>query len=196
MQPPQKSKQERARAWVNGYTAVGIGIVVAAIVPGSTSVALIGIEVTMCYQIGKIYRGEKYTMQEATAAARVVGLVAITAQIIALEAMDFIPIAGWAVKGGVAGGVIKTLGEAIIKHYEKLEQQSAGAGYIEVASHSATPAQMNVSPPLLTATPPIIPTAPTVSIEERLRKLAGLHSQNLISQMEHDDKKRQILSEL
>lgn len=188
MQPPQIDKKAKARAWVNGYTAAGTGIVVAAILPGTTSAALMGIEVTMCYQIGKIYRSDKYTMQEAIAAARVVGLVAIAAQMIALEALDFVPGPGWLVKGGVAGGVIKTLGEAVIKHYEKLEQQ-ADASLPPILSSSPIPLP-----------PPIIQTigkvSPMIAIEERLRKLSDLFGQNLISQADYDAKRQQILSEL
>ena len=42
---------------------------------------LAAMEAHMCYQIGKIYRGEDYTMKEAVAVARIVGLVAIAAPI-------------------------------------------------------------------------------------------------------------------
>jgi len=40
-----------------------------------------------------------------------------------MEALNAVPFAGLVVKGGVAGTIIKGLGEAIIAHYEKLEQQ-------------------------------------------------------------------------
>src|SRR6204780_250505 len=105
-------KKARARKWVNGYTVAGTAVVIAAIIPGTTSTALAAMEAHMCYQIGKIYRGEDYTMKEAVAVARIVGLVAIAAPMVALEAANAVPIAGWAVKGTIAGGVIKTLGEA------------------------------------------------------------------------------------
>ena len=79
----------------------------------------------MCYQIGKIYKGEDYTMKEAVAVARIVGLVAIAAPMVALEAANAVPIAGWAVKGTIAGGVIvkHAFGEAIIARYEKMERE-------------------------------------------------------------------------
>lgn len=35
--------------------------VIAAVIPGSTSAALVAMEAHMCYQIGKIYRGDNYT---------------------------------------------------------------------------------------------------------------------------------------
>ena len=110
---------DKARAWVNAYTVGGTGLVIAAVVPGSTTAALATIEATMCYQIGKIYRGDDYTWGEALAAAGVVGLVSVTAKLVALEALNFVPGAGWLVKAPIAGTVIKGLGEAVISHYEK-----------------------------------------------------------------------------
>ena len=43
------SKIKQAREWVNGYALTGTGIVVAAIVPGSTSIALMTIEATLSF---------------------------------------------------------------------------------------------------------------------------------------------------
>ncbi|MFB2917891.1 GTPase [Aerosakkonema funiforme] len=112
------SKQYLAREWVNNYAITGTGIVVAAIVPGATSAALMAIEATMCFHIGRIYRGVDFSMKEAAAIAASVGLAAVAGQIIALEALTLVPWAGWAAKGAIAGGIIKTLGEAIIGYYE------------------------------------------------------------------------------
>ncbi len=53
---PAMSKRDEAKNWVHGYTTVGIGIVIAAIIPGSTSLALMGLDATMAYHIGKIYK--------------------------------------------------------------------------------------------------------------------------------------------
>jgi len=94
-------KKARARKWVNGYTVAGTAVVIAAIIPGTTSTALAAMEAHMCYAIGKIYKGEDYTMKEAVAVARIVGLVAIAAPMVALEAANAVPIAGWAVKGTI-----------------------------------------------------------------------------------------------
>lgn len=116
-----KTKAQKARVWVDGYAIAGAALVIAAVVPGATSAALIVIEGTMCYQIGKIYKGDEYTMGEAVATAGVVGLAAVVGKIAALEALNLLPIAGWAVKAPVAGGVIKALGEAIIMHFERAE---------------------------------------------------------------------------
>ncbi len=116
-----KSKAERARVWVDGFAIGGAALVAAAVVPGATSAALIVIEGTMCLQIGKIYKGDDYTMGEAVATAGVVGLAAVVGKIAALEALNLIPLAGWAIKAPVAGAVIKGLGEAIIYHFERAE---------------------------------------------------------------------------
>ncbi|MFN5472851.1 MAG: hypothetical protein ACK48A_07915 [Pseudanabaena sp.] len=104
------SKRDRAKDWVNGYALTGVGIVAAAIFPGATSVALMSIEGIMCFQIGKIYKGDDYTFGEAATAASVVGLTSIAGQAIALEALNLVPWAGWAAKAAVAGGIIKALG--------------------------------------------------------------------------------------
>ncbi len=115
------SKSERSRVWVNGYAIAGAAAVAAAVFPGTTSVALVAIEGHMCYEIGKIYRGEEYSMGEAIGAAGMVGLASIAGKLVALEALNLLPLVGWAIKAPVAGGVIKALGEVIIAHYEGLE---------------------------------------------------------------------------
>lgn len=115
------SKKQKARRWVHGYVVAGTSIVVAAVIPGGSSAALITMEGHMCYQIGKIYRGDEYSFAEAVAAAGVVGLVGVGAKIAALEALNFVPFAGWVVKAPIAAGVIKGLGETIIAYYEGLE---------------------------------------------------------------------------
>lgn len=116
-----KSKRERAKGWVNGYTVIGTGIVVAAVFPGTTSIALIAIEEHMCCEIGKIFRGENYSLVDAATASTSIGLVAIGVQLAALEACNFLPGPGWLIKGGVAGTTIKLLGESIISFYESIE---------------------------------------------------------------------------
>ena len=182
---PNDDKKIRARKWVNGYTVAGTSIVIAAVIPGSTSAALAAMEGHMCYQIGKIYRGDNYTMQEAVAAARVIGMVAIAAPLLAMEALNAIPFAGWAVKGGVAGGVIKALGEAIISHYEKLERRAEGA-VLEaeiVAPNSQQPAVQ-------------IPMLNQGSVESRLRQIEELFKKGFLTQAERDEKRRQILGEI
>ena len=153
----------------------------------------------MCYQIGKIYRGEDYTMKEAVAVARIVGLVAIAAPMVALEAANAVHIAGWAVKGTIAGGVIKTLGEAIIARYEKMEREGTDTAITDmppvlenpVHAPDALHKMLNPQP-----TPPKIPATSGPTVDDRLRKLTDLFSKKLISQAEYDTKRQQILGEL
>ena len=118
-----KSKAERARTWVNSYVVLGTGIVVAAVVPGSTSAALMAMEGHMCFEIGKIYRGDDFTMAEGMRVAAAVGIAAVIGQVAALEALNLVPFAGWAAKGVIAGGIIKGLGEAIIYHFESVTEE-------------------------------------------------------------------------
>lgn len=111
------SKRQKAKNWVNGYTAVGTGIVIAAVVPGSTSAALIALEATMAYHIGQIYKG-LFTMEDAVEVAKRVGLAAVVGKVAALEALNFVPVAGWAVKAPIAAVVIKMLGDSLIEYFE------------------------------------------------------------------------------
>jgi len=113
------SKRERAKTWVNGYAVTGAAVVIAAIFPGSTSAALMAIEADMCFELGKIYRGDDFTFSEAVAASSAIGLLAAAGKIAALEALNLVPGAGWAAKAAIAGGLIKALGESIIAYYEK-----------------------------------------------------------------------------
>ena len=60
---------------------------------------------TLRYEIGMrkdTTRGFGSALKEAVAVARIVGLVAIAAPMVALEAANAVPIAGWAVKGTIA----------------------------------------------------------------------------------------------
>ncbi|HEY5298687.1 MAG TPA: hypothetical protein VIK59_12275 [Verrucomicrobiae bacterium] len=200
MSTPTDEKKTRARKWVNGYTVAGTAVVIAAIIPGTTSTALAAMEAHMCYAIGKIYKGENYTMKEAVAVARIVGLVAIAAPMVALEAMNAIPVAGWAVKGTIAGGVIKTLGEAIIARYEKMEREGADITITDMPPVLESPAlapdalhKMLTPPP---AIPPKIPATSGHSVDDRLQKITDLFGKKLISQAEYDAKRQQILGEL
>ena len=116
------SRKSQARTWVQGYSATGAGVVIAAIVPGSTAVALIGLEATMYFHIAKIY-GRSITKRDALQAvgngflAKALGTT-IAAKVLALEALNFVPLAGWAVKAPVAYSIIAALGEAIIDQFE------------------------------------------------------------------------------
>lgn len=179
-------KKDRSRRWVHGYTAAGTGIVIAAVIPGMTSAALISMEAHMCYQIGKIYRGDDYTMEEAIAVAKIIGLISVAAPLVAMEALNAVPLAGWAVKGGVAGTVIKGLGEAIIAHYEKLEAQEKGI----IVTDTATVIDVTAT------TTRQFPIAIGSSVHDRLQKIQDLLDRKLITQAEYDTKRQQILDAL
>jgi hypothetical protein len=130
----------------------------------------------------------------------IVGLVAIAAPMVALEAANAVPIAGWAVKGTIAGGVIKTLGEAIIARYEKMEREGTDITITDMPPVLESPAlapdalhKMLNPPPI---PPPKISATSGPTVEDRLKKLAALFGKKLISQAEYDAKRQQILGEL
>lgn len=124
------SKQDRARQWVNGYAVIGAGVAVATFLPGSTSIALISMEAHMCYEIGKIYKGDSFTLKQAIATAGVVGLASVVGKIAALEALNLVPFAGTVSKAAIAGTIIKGLGEAIISYYQEQELMLSPASVI------------------------------------------------------------------
>lgn len=116
-------KKEKARKWVNGYTAAGGAVAAAAIIPGATTAALFALEGTMVYHIGRIYKGDNFTKEEASALAKAAGFAGTVGLGVklAMEGLNFFPVIGWAIKGGIAGGVLKSLGEVIIKYFESIE---------------------------------------------------------------------------
>jgi uncharacterized protein (DUF697 family) len=118
-----RQKRRRAEGWVNGYTATAIAaVVVVSPVPGAATPILCGIEATMCWNIGKQYRGDGWTMADAKAVAGLIGLAAFAGQIIALEAAillgPFAPIG----KAAIAGSIVKGMGKLIIRHFEVLAE--------------------------------------------------------------------------
>jgi len=120
-----RQKRKRAEEWVNGYTAAGVAaVVVVSPVPGAATPILCGIEATMCWNIGKQYRGDAWTMADAKAVAGLIGLAAFTGQIIALEAAlllgPFAPIG----KAAIAGSIIKGMGKLIVRHFEVLAERA------------------------------------------------------------------------
>jgi uncharacterized protein (DUF697 family) len=134
------SKKEIARNWVNGYAATGCGVAAFSIIPGMTTAALFTLESTMVLHLGRIYRGHTFTAEEAktlAGAASFAGPVGLGAKL-ALEWFTFFPVVGWAIKGGIAASVIKSLGELIIKYFESLERSELLDHTAD--KHSANPA--------------------------------------------------------
>ncbi|KAF0240065.1 MAG: GTP-binding protein HSR1-related protein [bacterium] len=114
---------QKARSWVNGYATTGGVVAGVAIIPGATTAALFMLEITMVLHIGRIYRGNKFSKEDAIAvagAAKFAGTIGLGAKI-AMEGLTFLPFIGWAIKGGIAASVIKALGEVIIKYFESIE---------------------------------------------------------------------------
>ena len=181
----------RAREYVNLYAVVGCLIVLIAIIPGMTSAMLCIMEIIMCCQIGRIYRGDRFTIQEAMAMCRIVGFVAIVAPMIALEIINLVPILGWLIKAAVAAGIMKGLGEAIIARYEKAERELA------VEPPQIRPTAIEASHVAMLAASASVATcasATEASVEERLTKLTELVGKALISPTEYEAKRREILA--
>lgn len=111
-------RRSKAEAWVNGYTATAVGTVLGtAWLPGAATAILCALEATMCYQIGKIYKNN-WTMADASAAAGVVGLAALVGQIAAMEAAILTGPFAFAIKPAIAAGIVKSMGQLVIKHFE------------------------------------------------------------------------------
>lgn len=118
-----ETKMEKARKWVNGYAVTGGTVAAAAVIPGATTAALFALETAMVFHIGRIYRGSSFTKEDAIAVASVAGFAGTVGLgvKIAMEGLTFFPVVGWLIKGGIAGGVVKSLGEVIIKYFESIE---------------------------------------------------------------------------
>lgn len=119
----RESRKQKARKWVNGYAVTGGGVAAAAIIPGATTAALYTLETTMVLHIGRIYKGNDFSREDAVAivgAAGFMGTVGLGAKL-AMEGLTFFPVVGWAIKGGIAGSVVKTLGELIIQYFESID---------------------------------------------------------------------------
>jgi uncharacterized protein (DUF697 family) len=111
-------KRAKAEAWVNGYTATAVASVLGTSwLPGASTAILCTLEATMCYQIGRIYKVD-YSMGEATAVAGAIGVAAFVGKLAAMEAATFIPVIGWAAKPAIAAGIVKSMGQLVIKHFE------------------------------------------------------------------------------
>jgi len=111
-------RRRKSESWVNGYTGTAVGTVLAtAWLPGAATAVLCTLEATMCYQIGKIYRNH-WTMGEATTVAGVVGIAALAGQMAAMEAAILTGPFAFAIKPAIAAGIVKTMGQLVIKHFE------------------------------------------------------------------------------
>ena len=118
MEPQTLSAAEsQARAVVNKW-ALAAGAV--SWVPGS-ALALGAADYAMIRSVAQAFSVTNYNAEAVVAimAASGTGLMAS-------EALSFIPIAGWAVKAVVAGGIMKGMGEAVIKYFRERSPLAAG----------------------------------------------------------------------
>jgi uncharacterized protein (DUF697 family) len=109
--------EDRALNWVHAYSAGGLTLAILPL-PVATSAALAAAEAHMIYWIAKIY-GEELSVKDIGMVASGLGIAGMGLKLIALEACNFIPVAGWLVKGAIAGGAVQTIGRAIVTHYEQ-----------------------------------------------------------------------------
>lgn len=103
-----KEQAEKAvDSWAKGFAAV-------AWIPGSSYVMGAG-DLTMIIQLGSIYNVDL----DKTGAAAVFGTVAapLIGSKIANSVLDFVPVVGWLAKSGVAYGVTKGVGKALISYF-------------------------------------------------------------------------------
>ena len=111
--------KEKAKNYVNSYTAGGAAAAGIIPVPGVTSVALTAAEATMIAQIAQIYglRTDaiiwpvllKLILVKAGGSA---GLKALA------EGLNVVPVIGWLAKPFVAGAAVKVIGEGAIAFFE------------------------------------------------------------------------------
>lgn len=112
------AQKQKARAWVNGNSAAGVAVVVAAApLPGVGTLALITQEVAMAYYIGGIYKAD-FSHGDAKAVAAAVGLGTVAGKLAAFEAASLAGPFAYLLKPPIAAGIIKGLGEAIISYCE------------------------------------------------------------------------------
>lgn len=112
-----RAAEEQARAVVNKW-ALAAGAV--SWIPGS-SLALGAADYGMIRSVAQAFAVTSYS------AEAVVGIMAASGTgLMASEALSFIPIAGWAVKAVVSGGIMKGMGEAVIRYFRERSPLPAG----------------------------------------------------------------------
>jgi uncharacterized protein (DUF697 family) len=128
--------REKAREWVHMFAAGGAAWSTIP-VPMSTTAGLVAAETQMIYVIGRIY-GERLDGTDMAVAAGGLGLAGMGLKVVAIEACNFVPVAGWAVKGVIAASAIEGIGAVIIRHYE---HKYPGKTYTERAGIDGLPAK-------------------------------------------------------
>lgn len=86
-------------------------------IPGCTTGALISGETYMAYMVSKIYRDPLGPL-DAVGLLASLGTLSEGLKVVALQACDYIPIAGWLVKSTIAASAIEAMGHLVIAHFE------------------------------------------------------------------------------
>ena len=86
-------------------------------IPIATSTGLCALETHMIYWIGRVY-GEELGKGDIFMIGSGLELASVGLKAVALNAANFLPVVGWAIKGAIAATTIEGLGEVIIRHFE------------------------------------------------------------------------------
>ncbi len=108
--------KSKARQYVH-VTAAGGGALAVAPVPGIGTIGLTALEGTLIYWIGRIY-GEKLDKSEILMILGSLEIASLGVKAGLLEALNFIPIAGWLLKVPLAASIIEGIGALAISYFE------------------------------------------------------------------------------
>jgi|GEM_PF-2121431 len=112
------NNKQMAEAWLTTYVSAAGVIAAVSLVPGTATAPLVGVQVIMSFHIGRIYRGDKFTLEEAKVISEHVGLTAMIGRTVAYELLDILPVAGQLIKSVVAGSGTAIMGKMLINYYE------------------------------------------------------------------------------
>jgi uncharacterized protein (DUF697 family) len=108
--------KDKAKQYVH-LTAAGGAVLAPVPIPFMGTVGLIGLETTLVYWVGRIY-GETLTKTELATIVTSLEVGSLALKLGVLEALNFVPIAGWLLKAPVAAGVIEGIGNLAVSHFE------------------------------------------------------------------------------
>jgi uncharacterized protein (DUF697 family) len=129
---------EKAKQYVHRAAAGGAAIAPIPI-PGIGTAGLVTLEGSLIYWIGRVY-GERLTPADIAAITGTLGVGSLVVKMGVMEALNFVPVLGWTLKSGIAVGIIETIGNLTVKHFEsrhpgklytvdiEVEQKISGAG--------------------------------------------------------------------
>lgn len=101
--------EAEARSIVNRWS---VGAAAVGWVPGSM-LALAAADVKIVKDVAAAFGVQAFHIDEVTAALG----ASVAGKVIAGELLSLIPVAGWAIKSGVAAGITKTMGETLIAYF-------------------------------------------------------------------------------